>query len=294
MPKDKSSATSAVPVGEESLEPKAAEKAFEKFKSRMLGLDPNKLAVQSVDMEKAAVAAAAVGRWVCEKEPRARFASLPKKHFDQAHADDLDGVALATWHAAITLRSANAGKSEAKLPVSLVQQATALRARMVLLVDYNFGDNPVDRTEIDDIKVGSGYTDLASDLLRLAKLYAKYKDAVKLDPKNYQAGDDSAAGRVAHAIMRELGEAKNQEQKVWSDLVARSWTLLIGVYDEVAAAGSWLYRHEGAAQRFPSLHSAGRATPKRTKGAKDPKEAPPAEGDGTNKGKGGGKSGGGE
>jgi len=292
MPKKQPVTISAAQAGEEAVEAKAAEKAFEKLKPRMLGIDADKLAVQSADLEKAAIAAAAVGRWVMEKEPRARFESLPKEHFDQAHVDDLAGIALAAWHAAIALRSANAGKTEAKLPVSLVAEATAVRARMVALVDYNFGDDPVDRTEIDDIKVGTGYTDLASDLLRLAKLYAKHRERVKLDPKNYQAGDQAAAGRIGHAIMRELGEAKNQEQKVWSDLAARAWTLLIGVYDEVSSAGSWLYRHEGGAQRFPSLYTAGRAAPNRAKGAKDNKEVPPAEGE--DEGQGGGEPGDGE
>jgi hypothetical protein len=58
--------------------------------------------------------------------------------------------------------------------------------------------------------VGTGYGDLASDLLRLTKLYKKHRARVK----------------------------------TWSDLALRAWTLLEEVYNEVAAAGSWLYRSE--------------------------------------------------
>ncbi len=274
MPKKNTTPAGPVAAGGEALDPKAAEKAFETFKQRLLGLDPEKLATQSVDLEKVSVLAGAIGRWIKEKEPRERFASLPKKHFDQAHVEELESVALAAWHAAIELRSANAGKSEAKLPVSLVMEATALRARMTALATYNFGDDPVDGPEIDDIKVGTGYTDLASDLVRLRKLFLKHLDEVKLDRKNYQPGDEVLAGRLAHAIVKELGEAKNQQQKIWSDLGARAWTLLVQVYDEVSAAGGWLWRKEGGAERFPSLYTAGRAAPSRPSKSK---EAAPTE-----------------
>ncbi len=251
------------------LSAKAAEEAFKAFKPRLLGLDTNELGTVSVDLEKGSVAIAAVGRWVKGKEPRARFAALPKQHFDQAHVDDLESLALATWHTAVSLRSATAGRSEAKLPVSLVQEATQIKQRMLELCDYHFGSGPVDGPEIADIKLGTGYTDLAGDLVRLGKLYAKHRDHVKLDPKNYRKTDEADAGRVAHAIFRELGEARNQDQKTWTDLALRAYTLLARVYGEVSAAGSWLWRHEDAAVRFPSLYVVGRPTPTKT-AAKSP------------------------
>lgn len=275
MPKKAPTPAAPASAGEASLDPKAAEKAFAVFKPRMLALDADKLAPQSVDLEKVAVLVAAIGRWVKEKEPRERFASLPKKHFDQAHVEELEAIALSAWHAAIELRTANIGKSEAKLPVPLVMEATALRARMTALAAYNFGDDAVDGPEIEDIKVGTGYTDLASDLVRLRKLFLKHLDAVKLDRKNYQGGDEELAGRLAHAILKELGEAKNQQQKHWADLTARAWTLLVQVYDEVSAAGAWLWRKESAADRFPSLYAAGRASPGRP--AKSKEATPPQE-----------------
>jgi hypothetical protein len=58
---------------------------------------------------------------------RARFKHLPKSEFDQANVDELETVALALVHASIKLLSAGANSSEAKLPVSLVQQAMAIK-----------------------------------------------------------------------------------------------------------------------------------------------------------------------
>lgn len=268
-----------------ALDPKAAEKAFQKYEARMLGLDAKRLASLSVDLEMASMAIAGVGRWIKTKEPRARFAALPAKYFDQAHVEDLEGVALAAWHASLAARSVAAGKSEAKLPVSLVQKATALRQRMQELCEYHFGADPADGPEIADIKLGNGYSDLAGDLLRLAKLYAKHRDRVKLDPKNYRASDEEDAGRVAHEIFRALGEGKNQEQKTWTDRVQRAFTLLVTVYGEVSAAGAWLWRDEDPSAHFPSLYVVGRPAAARAPsrpqdGGTGEPAAPPGQGTG--------------
>jgi hypothetical protein len=67
-----------------SIDPKAAEKAFNALKPRLTALSPDRFATLSVDLEKAAVAAAAIGRMVKGKAMRARFTSLPKKYFDRS------------------------------------------------------------------------------------------------------------------------------------------------------------------------------------------------------------------
>lgn len=255
----------------QDISPEAAEQAFEAMVPRLLELDGQNLASMSADIEKAAVFAAAIGRWVKGKESRARFASLPAEHFDHASVDDLEKVALSAWHAAVMARSASAGKSEAKLPVDLVREALGLKQRMLDLVTYHFGTDPVDGPEVEDIRIGIGYSDLAADLVRLRKLYEKHHDRVKLDPKNYRKTDVGDAGRIAHQIFQELGESRNQDQKAWSDLSTRAFTLLIKVYAEVSAAGQWLWRREDGLAKFPSLYWAGRSAP--SKSADKPSEA---------------------
>ena len=246
-------------VGEASPDPKAAEKAFDAAQPRLLALSPSGLLSQNVGYEKVAVAAAAVGRFVKQKDAHERFASLPKKHFDMAVVEDLEPLALAMWHVAVELKSANAGKSEAKLPPALVEQSYSLRNRMMALAVYHYGDDPKEKDEIDDIKLGTGYEDLASDLQRLSKLYRRHLAYVKADAKNYRAGDEILAGTLAQSILQELGEAKNREQRQWIDLAARAWTLLAKTYEEVAAAGRWLWRNEGGDDMFPSLYAVGRS-----------------------------------
>lgn len=275
MPRKKTAAPAAPPEvtpptaepapveGAASLDPEAAEKAFEAVRARLLAMPGDGLASVSTDRVKAAVKAAAIGRHVKRKDVRAAFASLPEDRFDMKHVDDLETLALATWHLAVALQSAAAGRSEAKLPIALVDGAMKIKTRMIALCEYNFGDDPDDAKEIAAIKLGAGYEDLAGDLIRLAKLYKKRRDEVQRDPKNYVATDEADAGRLAHEIMRQLGEQRNQDQKSLADLFSRAWTLLLSTYEEVAMPGAWLFRREGGASLFPSLFTAGRSAPSR-------------------------------
>ena len=271
--------------GGDALDPQAAEKAFKVVRDRLLAMSGDGLASVSTDRVKAAVKAAAIGRFVKRKDVRAAFASLPKDRFDMKHIDDLETLALATWHLAVALQSASAGKSEAKLPVSLVDGAMKIKTRMVALGEYNFGDDEADGKELASIKLGSGYEDLANDLIRLAKVYNKRREEVKRDPKNYVATDEADAGRLAHEIMRQLGEQRNLDQKTLVDLFGRAWTLLLSAYEEVAVPGAWLFRREGGASLFPSLFTVGRSAPAR---APKPKQDEGKKDEGKKDGKGGG------
>lgn len=241
------------------MDPAAAEKAFSSLKSSLLALRTDRLTAVNVDVQRAAITACSVGRWVKQPEVRARYAALPVKEFKVAQVDDLESVALAAWHITIELLTAGSGSSEAMLPISLVEEATVVKQRMLSLLEYYLSDHPTDGKEVASIKTGTGYADLASDLLRLAKLYRKHAAAVALDTKHYVATDEHDAKRHGMAIVKLLGDAKNVDEKVWTDLLARAWTLLNTTYDEVSAAGEWLFRHEGGTARFPSLYVSGRA-----------------------------------
>ncbi len=253
-----------------SIDPAAAEKAFLGLKSSLLALNADHLTAVNVDVQRAAITACAVGRWLKQPDVRARFATLPAKEFKIAHVDDLESVALAAWHITIELLTAGSGSSEAMLPISLVEDATVVKQRMLALLEYYLSDHPVDSKEVASIKAGTGYADLASDLLRLAKLYRKHAAAVALDTKHYVATDAHDAKKHGMEIVKLLGDAKNMDEKAWTDLLARAWTLLNMTYDEVSAAGEWLFRHEGGAERFPSLYVSGRA------GGRPRKKAPAA------------------
>ncbi len=260
----------------EELDPKAAQEAFETLLPRLKALDKDKLAAVTVDVQLAAIVAAAVARWVQEDEIRARFALIPKALFDPQHLDNLGLASLACWYAAVRQLSATARTRDVQLPVALVQIATTTRKRMLELLDYHFGDDVDEGPELISIKRGSGFKDLANDLQRLAKMWLDHHDEIKDDRKHYQAGDGDAARKHTRAIMKLLGDASG-DAATWTDLVARSWTLLLEIYKEVTDTAVWLMRHDSDPPTFPTLYAAGRKPRAKNKPLPVAEPAPAAE-----------------
>ncbi|MCG8421919.1 MAG: hypothetical protein MJE77_28695 [Proteobacteria bacterium] len=232
----------------------AAEEAFLSLKARLDELPKDELTTVNLDAQKAASAMVAMGRKVLQPEMRSRFAKLPQDEFDIHNIDDLETAGLAAFHATVELLRASVHSTEARVPVTLIDQASLIKRRMLDLLGYHFGDDPDDGPEIRSIRQGRGYADLASDLLRLARLYGKHEGLIRRDIKNYVATDREEAQRLGREILALVGEDRDSTHRSWSLYVRRSLTLLMDIYGEVSAAGRWLYRHENAGSMFPSLH----------------------------------------
>lgn len=256
-------------------DPAAAKKAYEAMLPRMDALAKDQLNLLNVDAQEAAIIALSVSRFLAEPEPKARFALLDAKLFDPAHLAFLPTIALAVSHAYVELQSARAQTTEAKLPVKLVDDATEVKERMLECCEYLFKRHPKLSLEVASIRAGSGHRDRASDLLRLAKVYEDNKSTVEKDPLNYQPTDAANARLLAQDILSTLGEAQSAEEKKCVANLTRAWTLLRTAYDEVQAAGSFLYRHEEPDEKLPSLYATSGAG--RPKKAKEPAKAPGGE-----------------
>ena len=249
----------------EPLDPQIAAKSFATIRPRLVAIANDRVEPARAEVIKAAIVAWSVARFIEQPDVRARFAGLPPKEFKQAHVDDLASIALATFHAATELQSAQATTATAKLPVDLLQSATEVKYRMLKVCEYHLDDHSNDSAEVADIRSGTGHLDLALDHSRLAKLYQKHKNIIKKDPKNYVASDIDDARKYSGEILRLLGEARNENAKTWADMVARAWILLLEVYGEVSSAGRWLFRHDESETRFPSLWAVARAGQGRSK-----------------------------
>lgn len=228
----------------------------------------------NTDMHKAAVVAAAVGRMVTQPEMRAVFATLPADRFDIAHVDRLEPISLATWHALLCLRNAVALTTGAKIPEDVVASATSLKQLMLKVLDYYVGHmSEVDKL-LGDIRGGTGYMDLAYDLARLRELYVTHAPTLAVDTVRYRATDADEAGRLSGAIHQVLGDGRHSDAQHWTDYVARAWSLLVITYEEVSAAGIWLFRHENGEALFPSLYAIGRRRRRPDQGGDDTVDAP--------------------
>lgn len=240
----------------DNVDPEGARLAFESLQPLLD--EQSELRRANTDVDKATITAAAIGRMVTQPEVRARFAALPASDFEMVHVDRLESAALATWHTIIQLRIAEVQSSGARLPEGTLAEAAAVKQRMLRVLSYHLDDDEHVAAELTAIRSGSGYVDLASDLMRLAGLYEQNAEALAADTRHYQAEDGVTAKRLAHTMVQVLGDGRYDDAAYWSDYHARAWTLLINTYEEVSAAGRWLYRDADGESRFPSLYTVGR------------------------------------
>ncbi len=255
----------------DDLEPEGARLAFEALKPVLD--EQSEYRQNNVNMDNAILTAAAVGRWVMQPEVRELFAAMPAAAFDISHVDRLAQAALATWHCGLMRKNAAVRSVGGMLPQDLVVEATALKQRMLQVLDYHYGAQEDVAELLDDIRTGRGYADLRDDLMRLADLYQRYEDELSADTRHYRAEDRALAGRLALAVHQVLGDGHSTELNYWVEYQARAWTLMLNTYDEVSALGRWLYRHEHGSARFPSLFALGRRR-RRDNGQENGQESP--------------------
>lgn len=247
----------------DSIEPDAARLAFEAL--RPLLDTRTELRAANIDVDRAVLFAASVGRRVRRPEVRARFAGLPAQEFDIGHVDRLEPAALAVWHTCTELLSAAARSSGRRIPATMHAEAAAVKQRMHEVLTYHLEHLSEVLTQLEAMGAGPGsdYLRLAESLLELADLYRRYELELAGDVTRYRPSDRELAGRLAHAIHYLLGEPARPEVVAWTRHRARAWSLLVETYEEVRAAGRWLFRHENGEELFASLYTAGRGPRRR-------------------------------
>lgn len=212
---------------------------------------------------------------------RKRLLSLPETELPPALLQRLPQAARAARYAFLGLSTTTASTPAIKVSLELLQEATALRTRMLAVCEYLLGDQAEHAAELRDIRQGQGYQDLADDLARLAALYDREAAVVQQDPKHYRPDDHKQARTLAARILAEVAasaptaaaEAPGGKVPAARDAAYRAFALLARYYDEVAAAGRYLLRHEGGAEIFGSLYSVGRRAAKHTR-PKSPEPSP--------------------
>ena len=125
----------------------------------------------------------------------------------------------------------------------MVGEAQELKARMQKLLEYHLGDRPLLARELADIRLGTGYSDLATDLQRYARLSDDHHEEVASDQKLFHKGDAKRARELSGQIVVALKSAMGDKASV-TDLRNRAWTLLSRDHAEVVATGAFLFRHE--------------------------------------------------
>ena len=255
----------------------AASAVFGRLRERLAQVPEASLAPPKADVKLAALAALAVADRLAPPEVRARFARLPREELDPKNLDDLRDAAWAAWHAKGELDSAVASAGESPLPPELAEQAQALREKMLRVARYWLEDDAAVIGMLATMGRRKGNSELPGDLSKLSKLYRERQATLQADLKFYSAADADLADRLASQAAELSGTRKTEAQQRGAEQVARAFALLSQIYDEVRAAGLYLFRREpNAAELFPALSSvsAGRGRPKKANGA-PPSDPPP-------------------
>lgn len=266
MPAAKKQNAASTSMNEDALytpplyNPTAGKKAFDAIADDINAVQAAERVTTKIDVEAATYAALGVVGFVTSKDVRPRFARLPKEEFNQADVDQLQTTCFAMLYVLVEARAAGALEDEVRIPAALVAEASEVETRMQALCEYQFADDPEIAPELARLRPGTGHRDLANDLIGYARVYELRADAVKADSKHYRADDVSRAEALSGAMIQQLAAGMTPKARAAYDRYARTWALLNKRYNEVRAAGLWLYRGDvRLLERFPSLFAASRS-----------------------------------
>ena len=253
-----------------SAAPDEGAAALERVRPALASLKPGEILPLTMNLQRAASAVLGVLDHVERRSLRPRLEKLAGiGEFDLKALTDLPDLARAAYYLRNRHGQLTATASDAALPAGLADAAQQVRARMLKAAEYGLDDDEAAR-QIAFIRRGSGYRDLADDLMSLAALYLRHKDDLSDSGRHYRAEDAKEATEQAAEILRRLGEhalkAGGAEAADLSGLLARCGTRLLQAYDKVAAAGRYLCRDErDVNERFPNLYFMGRGQPTKKK-----------------------------
>ena len=261
-------------------DPAAAKVALETLRPRLLAIPTEKLSVPRLDVRAAALAALGVHAYVTEHTPlRSRFEKLHEA--GEMEIANLAGLKDAAFVVLLTFAQAEAAgafATEVKVAAAVVEQAMGVERRMQELLEYMFKKDPQVAPLLAVLRPGTGYRDLAADLIGYDEIYERHEKDVAADTTNYQPTDLADARRLAGEILSGLSAAMSPKAREAYDLLQRAWTWLLQVYSEVSEAGRWLLRYDPRREeRFPSLFAAGRPRGGRPSKKAKPGEASPPE-----------------
>jgi len=264
-------------VRDTSINASAARAAFGNQQARIDTVPLDQLLPVRVDIQAAAAVAHSVAVRDSAPERRAVFERLATaKLFDLESLDLLAELSLATWHARQQQQLSSGASSGATVPVNVVEEAQALRGRMLSVLEYYFGSHPSVGPKLSVVRAGTGYQDLANDLQVIADLYeeAPLKAVIARDPMHYQAPDPARARELASAIFGALGLEGEGETQRLAQSSQRAWTLLSRAYDKLRAAGRFVFAdQEDVEASYPSLVSFVRAPATRRSPSPEPSPA---------------------
>ena len=147
------------------------EAALAGLSSRLAALPSERVVAPRTDVRAAATfVLSTIAERLKDADLVKRLRTLPATELDPGVVADLLPAAQAVLHTQTRLAMTEAQQPGPRLPTDLIDQATALRERMLRVVEYHLTDTAEHEKEIASIKAGQGYADLAEDLARICAM----------------------------------------------------------------------------------------------------------------------------
>ena len=178
---------------------------------------------------------------------RPQMTTLPG--FDASKHDKLETYALAAWYAHILAMPPSSTDSPLQ---PLLVEAAPLRDDMLKAAEMLAHFGIFDQAHVDDIRRGSGYIDVANDLVSLHAIFKKkWSEVAAKTPITPQQVD--RAEELGTEVLTKLGARlqPNGEPIITGEAVARrarAFTLFMGAYDRVRRHVSFLRWDDGDAE----------------------------------------------
>jgi len=276
--KSPESTDSIEPVETQEIDSGVAQQSFGSARVRIDSLSMDLVEPARIDVQPAAAIVHGIALRDSQPSRRIWFEKLASVQlYDLDMLDRLPDISLATWYARRRQLAKLAISSNAVVPDTVVRESQQIRARMLRVLEYWFGDHATVAGELAGIRAGGGHQDLANDLEDVADLYVRedIQPILSQDRKDYNKEDVATARRLAGIIFKALGLDQDNEADGWTDLCHRAWTLMQRDYNDHRRAGTFLFgASEDSDETYPSLVSAVRSPSSRERVTPAPAPTP--------------------
>jgi hypothetical protein len=193
--------------------------------------------------------------------------------FDIARFDKLRDYTLALGHTHAMFRAAT-GPSDAV--TALAEDVTAMRDVLEADAMALAKRKILDEAQVTKLKSGSGYKNIAFEVVGLVGLFREHWDAIK-GRSALQEEELEQGGQLAQQLVTAIGVREHAPVVVSaaSDLRQRAFTLFMNAYDDVRRAVSYLHWADGGADEIAPSLFAGRGGRGAPEPAPQPVPTPP-------------------
>lgn len=221
-----------------SLDESEGRAAFERLKLRAAALPKEQRKRPNVSLKDAAIRALAAYHEAEGLGLRVRLAMFPAELWDVRHYDELPELARACWfiHEQRDLASATATAS--KVSLEAIEAGRELRGLMLDVLGYNLRSDQNAHLQLEHIRKGAGYADLAKDLFQLADLYQAHQALLAADARHYSPQHVLDARAHAQRILDEISEPSEGS---WMDWTLRFWALFFESYAQTQRAVAFAF-----------------------------------------------------